>query len=226
MLRTLLVVFILLLNGCGGDLAKSVPDPEEEVTLKAEKSRTFEYYAKSAERPEMVSPPIFADLSRLTVLGYIHYPSKRSMCQGRSEVLYTEIFVNKPEYTPPGLTGDSIRISRKVCADLVGHDDAFTITRMGERCQLVAYPSTKWRWAILPLLSGEHSLELVVINKLEIEGEEASRNELTKTATVKVDVSVKYMLTNFLKVHWKWLVATLGTVVAYFLNRKRKSKVK
>jgi len=228
--RVLLVLVVLLIASCGGEMHRAVP--ERNVESLEEQPRE---YAAKGEREEMggrilynMAPRslIFADLLNLTQLGYIHYPSKRSMDQGRSEILYTEIFMQKPEVLPYGVTEDTVRVARIVCVDLVGHDNAFTITRVGERCQLVAFPSTTWKWAVLPILSGEHSLELVVINKLEIEGEESARNELTKTATVKVDVSVKYMVTNFLKIHWEWFMATLGTVAAYFLNRKRKSKVK
>lgn len=173
-------------------------------------------------------------------MGKIVFPASGTMLQGATKVVNVRVFSQggpTAEVIARLNSGfgssivEDLRVSYVMCADLISlGEDVFGIRRIGERCQIVIPPYTDWRWVVTALKSGEHNLNLTVINEIHVAGESEVRNEVSRDAIIRVRVSLWYVLKFFFANNWQWLVSGLGGLIGTFvackklLNREKKRK--
>ncbi len=111
---------------------------------------------------------------------------------------------------------DKIKVGTFMTVRLSGCD--FEITPLSEYEQIVSSDThTEWAWSVLPLKSGRKILYLHVTVRIKINGEEEKRDHPVMDKEVTVQVNRAYIIKQFLVSHWKWIVATLITIVGLLL---------
>ncbi len=110
--------------------------------------------------------------------------------------------------SPAKLT--TLKIGAQLVAGL--HGDGFRITPVTHEEQgLGVQPTLQWAWNLLPLKSGDRSLDLDLTLRLKIPSGEETRVYSWPECNVKVEPNVFFVAKIFIKSHWKTLLA--GSVV-------------
>jgi hypothetical protein len=113
--------------------------------------------------------------------------------------------------SPAKLT--TLKIGAHLIAGLRG--DGFRITPViHEEQGLGVQPTLQWAWDVLPLKSGDRSLDLDLTLRLKIPSGEETRVYSWPECKVKVGPNVYFVAKNFIKGHWKALLAGAGVPAA------------
>lgn len=112
-----------------------------------------------------------------------------------------------------------IRIAPSMTVRLFADPAEFTITPVGSSNQMFLDRKHVLRWTfdVTPLRSGERTLHLIVTMRLNVGGRDEFVDVHSHSETVKVAVDPWHSTKQFLRQHWKWVIATLAALVTFVL---------
>lgn len=102
----------------------------------------------------------------------------------------------------------------------------FKIDSLSDEEQLVAgHEFTQWNWDVTPVEGGEQLLSIIVTVVIKLPDSSWKSKELgVFSKTIKVKVSSRRALSQFIRNNWQWMMATLIIPTAAWLIRSRKKK--
>lgn len=187
--------------------------PERPISLFSVGSQV-----RAAETVQDLGVVLRQELSYLSVQNFRFVPPHDLMVgePARLELQLTQNIVEPitraiNHASPVNLT--TLKIGARLVAGLRG--DGFRITPVTHEEQgLGVQPTLQWAWNVLPLKSGDRSLDLDFTLRLKIPSGEETRVYSWPECKVKVEPNAYFVAKIFIKGHWKGLLAGAGVSAA------------
>jgi hypothetical protein len=121
------------------------------------------------------------------------------------------------------IIGSDIKVLSKMSALLTSND--LKIINNYPNIQLLDSSGiTKWKWHVKPLKLGTAELHLVISALITVDGFTAEKVIKTYERKIVIDIKKSQIITDFLKAHWEWLIATLVLPLLLYYFRIYKNK--
>jgi len=140
---------------------------------------------------------------------------------------YKSVEELKKELSVAGSTTTAtVKVSKIIIASLAAPH--FKITKITpEEQALKENETTEWLWKLIPTEVGNHEIEVTITAVIKVDGTSTSYHIRTYDQTIKVEITPKQLMNNWLTEHWEWLLSTLLIPLGiwfYELRKKRKKQ--
>lgn len=198
-----LFVSLLLLSGCDTPARKNV----------------------SINRGLAAEPDRLNESSLPTDTGTLTYSFDSVMKVGSSSMVVLRVTKDKRNTKISrglsGATTDAVRVADKMAARLEDPEGSFNIKDMSTQEQEVETDDyTEWTWFVIPRLSGEHGLMLLLTIK-DPDGD-ASKDIQVYLRHIQVSAAPWFSARTFFSNYWQFLLGTIFIPFIAFLWRKNK----
>jgi hypothetical protein len=120
-------------------------------------------------------------------------------------------------------TTSKVLISKILDAKIVATD--FTITKITPERQAIAETvPTEWLWELSATKSGTHDVHLTITAIVDVEGVKAERHIKTFEKVVKIEITNKQIILEFISKYWQWMFTVFLLPMITLAWKKFKNK--
>jgi prepilin-type N-terminal cleavage/methylation domain-containing protein len=194
----------------------------------------FSKYRNKAAMRNITRSPIhdaIQDEIKRLAPGKILYNPPRQMRQGKKERVEVRVARQFAGDLAAGLRGRGepairqIQVGSVMIAQLSG--DSFTIKPIGKPDRIVPDDGfAQWEWDVMPIKSGEQTLQLLVSVKIKLpgSGEENYVHPVMEEA-IAVSINPWYVVSTFITKNWQYILGTIAIpFIGWIVKRKKKKR--